>query len=239
VRHLPTADRQGRYHIEGTLQVADKTAIKEMTAMLTPLIKALGQARKASLAPLTRYWIRPCSDNVSHHLNYTSPTYLPALGASVFRLRDNIRDALYTRRSGNFWVVCANKLMGIGPHLSDQAASDISRLWGRDAVHPLPEAYDALSSAIERDILLENARYINPPKQLGEVAPKRPRTDFSKTRQQWVDGCSAAIPRRDTYNPSVRTTGVRGKGNGGGAGFRGGRKPFRGSHTNRGGWKGK
>jgi hypothetical protein len=87
VRHLPTCDRQGRYHIEGTLQVADKSAIKEMTAMLTPLIKALGQARKAFLAPLTRYWIRPCCDNVNHHLNYSSPTYLPALGASVFRLR--------------------------------------------------------------------------------------------------------------------------------------------------------
>jgi hypothetical protein len=119
VRHLPTPDKQGRYHIEGTLQVADKTAIK-----------ALGQARKAFLAPLMRYWIRPCCDNVNHHLNYSSPTYLPTLGASVFCLRDNIRDALYTRRTGNFRVVCANKLMGIGPHLSDQAASDISRLWG-------------------------------------------------------------------------------------------------------------
>jgi hypothetical protein len=98
--------------------------------MLTPLIKALGQAHKAFLAPLTRYWIRPCCDNVNHHLNYSSPTYLPALGASVFRLRDNIRDALYTRRTGNFRVVCANKLMGIGPHLSDQAASDIRNCGG-------------------------------------------------------------------------------------------------------------
>ncbi len=44
VRHLPTCDLQGRYHIDGTLQVADKPAIKEMTAMLSPLIKALGQA---------------------------------------------------------------------------------------------------------------------------------------------------------------------------------------------------
>jgi hypothetical protein len=37
VRHLPTCDRQGRYHIDGTLQVADKSAIKEMTALLSPL----------------------------------------------------------------------------------------------------------------------------------------------------------------------------------------------------------
>ncbi len=138
VRHLPTPDKQGRYHIEGTLQVADKTAIKEMIALLTPLIKALGQARKAFLAPLTRNWIKPCCDNVNHHVNYSYLTYLPALGASVFRLRDNIRDALYTRRTGNFRAVCANKLMGIGPHLSDQAASDISRLWGGGGMPSTP-----------------------------------------------------------------------------------------------------
>jgi hypothetical protein len=126
VRYLSAPDNLSRYHIDGTLQVADKTAIKEMTVLLTPLIKALGQARKAFLAPLTRYWIKPCCDNVNHHVNYSAPSYLMALGASVFRLRDNIRDALFKRRTSNFRVVCANKLMGIGPHLSDQAASDIS-----------------------------------------------------------------------------------------------------------------
>ncbi len=85
---------------------------------------------KAFLASLNRYCIKPCCDNVNHHVNYSSLSYLPALGSSVFRLRDNIRDALFMRRTSNFRVVCANKLMGIGPHLSNQAASDISRLWG-------------------------------------------------------------------------------------------------------------
>jgi hypothetical protein len=44
--------------------------------------------------------------------------------------------------------------MGIGPHLSDQAASDISKLWGGDAVHPLPEAYDALTNWLMTSIWL-------------------------------------------------------------------------------------
>ncbi len=122
VRHLPDPDNCGRYHIDGTLQVADKAAIKEMTASLHPLIKALGQARKAFLSPLTRYWLKPCCDDTNHHLNYSAPAYLPALGASVFRLRDNIRDCLFTRRTSNFRVVCSNKLMGIGPQLSDEMA---------------------------------------------------------------------------------------------------------------------
>jgi hypothetical protein len=149
----------------------DKAAIKEMTALLTPLIKALGQA---FLALLTRYWLKPCCNIVKHHMNYSASTYLPVLGASTFRLRDNIWDALFTRRTSNFRLICANKLMGIGPHLSDKAASDISRLWGGDTIYPLPEAYDALACAIESDILVEGVCYINPPKTQGSPVAEKP-----------------------------------------------------------------
>jgi hypothetical protein len=41
IRHLPAPDNHGRYNINGTLQVVDKAAIKEMTASLLPLIKAM------------------------------------------------------------------------------------------------------------------------------------------------------------------------------------------------------
>jgi hypothetical protein len=145
--------------------VADKSAVKEMTAMLHPLIKALGQARKAFLSPLSRYWVKPCCKNPLHLLNYSPPAYPPALGSSVFRLRDNIRDALYTRRCSNFCIICTSRrLLRIGPNLSDEAAKELSRLWGGDPEHPLPEAYEELASRIISDILIEGVKYINPPK---------------------------------------------------------------------------
>ncbi len=82
VRHLPKPDFDGayRYHIDGTLQIADKAAVKEMTTPFFPLKKALGQAKKALLTPLTGYWLKPCCDDSLHHLNDAAPTYLPALG---------------------------------------------------------------------------------------------------------------------------------------------------------------
>jgi lysophospholipase L1-like esterase len=222
VRSLPKPDGCGKYHINGTLQVANKAAVKEMTTLLQPLIKALGTAKKAFLSPLTRYWLKPCCDNELHHLNYSAPTYLPALGASVFRLRDSIRDSLYTKRCPNFRVVCSNRLLGIGPDLSDEAAREISLLWGTDPVHPSRDAYDALSRAIERDVLKEDVKYINPPQLHGGNPPKRPRPDLSQSRQGWVTGCSAAVPRRDTYQAakgsSARgslTRGSAGRGKGG------------------------
>jgi hypothetical protein len=110
-----------------------------MTALLHPLIKALGQSRKAFLSPLSRYWVKPCCDNPQHLVNYTSRAYLPALGSSIFRLWDNIRDALYKKSCSNFWVVCTNRRLGIGLRLSDEAARVLSRLWGSDPVHPKPE----------------------------------------------------------------------------------------------------
>ncbi len=59
---------------------------------------------------------------------------------------------------------------------------------GGDAVHPLPEAYDALTSAIERDILMENARYINPPSRLARVPPKDPRRTSAKRDNSGLTG---------------------------------------------------
>jgi hypothetical protein len=191
--------------------------VKETTALLSPLLKALGQAKKVFLAPLTRYWLKPCCDDPLHHLNFSAPTYLPALGATVFRLRDNIRDALYTRHCSNFRVVCTNKLIGIGPQLAqlgDDAAKEISQMWGSDPVHPSRAAYEALATAIDRDVLTDEVKYINAPKSHGYSAAKKQKTDLCRSRQGWVLGCSTVVPRRDT-TPSSRGRHGRGYGSSG------------------------
>jgi hypothetical protein len=100
--------------------------------------------------------------------------------------------------------------MGIGPNLSGDAAKELSRRWGGDPVHPVPEAYEELASKVMSDILIEGVKYINPPKeQHSASAPKKPRTDLACSRQDWVEGCSAALPRRDmeiSGKGSVRTS---------------------------------
>jgi hypothetical protein len=99
VRYLPKADQYRHYHVTGSLQIADKAAVKEMVGILTPVIKTMGQAKKIFLTPLARYWLKPCCSDPEHHTNYSAPNYLPALGSNVFRLREHIRDALYSRRA--------------------------------------------------------------------------------------------------------------------------------------------
>jgi hypothetical protein len=115
VRYLPEIDQYGHYHITGSLQIADKGAVKEMVGLHAPLFKVIGQLRKLILTPLARYWLKPCCENPEHHTNYSASTYLPALGSNVFRLREHIRDALFTCRTRNFRVICPIGCWDWGP----------------------------------------------------------------------------------------------------------------------------
>jgi hypothetical protein len=88
--------------------------------------------------------------------------------------------------------------IGLGPALEDDKAKEISAQWGNGAVHPLPVAYEIMATALENDVGDQGSKYINPPKSLGDPPGKKQKIDHSKLRQGWVDGCSAALPRRDT-----------------------------------------
>jgi hypothetical protein len=188
-----------------------------MVGLLAPLFRVIGHIRKLVLTPLARYWLKPCCENPDHHTNYTSSTYLPLLGANVFKLRESIRDSLFTRRTSNFRVICTNRMLGLGPMLDDERAAEISEQWGRDAVHPLQAAYATIASALDKNISDEGAKYINPPKSASGPPLKCPKIDQSRLRQDWVVGCSAALPRRDTVSGQhiPRGNSNRGKNRGG------------------------
>jgi hypothetical protein len=112
-------------------------------------------------------------------------------------------------------------MLGLGPMLDDEKASEISEQWGKDAVHPLQAAYATIASAMDSDISDDGARYINPPKSASGPPEKRLRVDHSKLRQDWVEGCSAALPRRDTISgqPNTRGNSARGRSRGSGHGI--------------------
>jgi hypothetical protein len=51
--------------------------------------------------------------------------------------------------------------------------------------------------AIKADLQDKEARYTNPPKHL-QLGAKKAGHDPSLEREGWVDGCSAALPRKDS-----------------------------------------
>jgi hypothetical protein len=75
-----------------------------------------------------------------------------------------------------------------------------------------------MAEHLEKDMLNLDARYTNPVKHHGQ---KKPRIDLSLGRADWVAGCSAAAPRRDTLPPQFPTSSRAAAGGSAGYGFRG------------------
>jgi hypothetical protein len=222
VKHLPARDSAGKYHIDGPLVVADKSGVKDLTAKLTPLLRELGDCKKVFMTPLARYWRAPCCSNEEHLVNYSEHGYLPRLNTAISALRDCIRDSLYTKRVSNYRVLCPNKMVGLGPRIggiSDDEAREHACRWGDDPVHPTAAAYQKIAEDLSSDLSNTDARYTNPAKLTLSNGNKRPRVDYSLQRADWVAGCPAALPRRD----SAPDHGTRG------------RTPYRGNKFVRGG----
>jgi hypothetical protein len=206
---LPGKDWQGRYHVDGSLDlvVADKATVRDLLSTTGPVIRALGNSRKIFLTPLARYWVSPCCGDTGHVTNYHTVGYLPKLGEAVYALRDYVRDFLFIKKTPCFRVLCPNHMMGMGQRRiepSDDEAARTAALWGPDPVHPSAVAYRVMADAIEADLLNPDSKYTNPSSSQRVVKKSRP--DPSLDRASWVAGCSAALPRRD----SIPFRGARG-----------------------------
>jgi hypothetical protein len=225
-RHLPHRDTDGTYHVDGVLHVADKPAVRDLISKLTPRLKTLGpRVKKVFLSPLTRYWIRPCCSAQGHLTNYNAVFFLPNLGVGVYSLREFIRDSLYVRRASNFRVICLNRMLNIHPGLTDEEAREVASLWGDNPVHPSARAYCMIANKLEEDLESE-ARFTNPRKEPAGT-PQKKRSDLSLTRQPWVDGCSAALPRGDVRAAAPQRGSSRGSSYTPSRGHRGGRGKYR------------
>jgi hypothetical protein len=110
-------------------------------------------------------------------------------------------------------------MLGIRSGLSDEDAIEASKLWGSAAVHPSAEGYSCIATKLEEE-LTSDGRFTNAAK-LADTSVKRPRLDLSLSRQPWVEGCSAALPRADIQPPRGGGPSARGRHPGGGSGQRG------------------
>jgi hypothetical protein len=116
-------------------------------------------------------------------------------------------------------------MLNIRPGITDEEAREAASLWGKNPVHPSSHAYCTIANKLEEDLESE-ARFTNPPKE--PVGTKlRKQSDLSLTRQPWVDGCSAALPRGDVRDATSHRGTARGSLSTPARGNRGGRGKFR------------
>ncbi len=58
-RALPAKGRDGKYHVECRLEIANREEVKRMVSTSIPLLRAGGQCRKVILTPTGRYKYDP------------------------------------------------------------------------------------------------------------------------------------------------------------------------------------
>jgi hypothetical protein len=98
-RHHPVWDQKGIYHIDGRLVVANKDTVKELTALLLPLLKMIGASMKLVLAPLSHYWLVPCCDDEDHVVGHNSSAYIMT---ESMHWEGYIRNCLFTPKIANY-----------------------------------------------------------------------------------------------------------------------------------------
>jgi hypothetical protein len=94
-----------------------------------PPDESAGTSQVDMLDTMAHCWLTPCCRDAKHQVNLSASTYSPALRACVFHLRDYIRDSLCTKQTNNFRMLCLNRMLGLCPQLSDEAARKISEMW--------------------------------------------------------------------------------------------------------------
>jgi hypothetical protein len=248
-RGLPEKGPDGKYHIDGKLEVATREEAKRMVSSSIPLLRAGGQCRKMILTPSGRYKYFPCCNTRGHCSNMKERNYGRWMEDKMGELKGIVRDYVRMRNIKRATVMEFGKLITPSPGQSEYLQEE--EIWGEDPVHYTPKGYSLAAAGLESLVYekkaeeKEEASRPNP--------PKKPRLDLTKNRPAWCMGSVAEAVRCDGPSSSGRWMGRgraaprggasndqlsgRGRGDYGSGRGRGHSEPFRGhSEPSRGRW---
>jgi hypothetical protein len=143
----PPFKLDGKWHIEGSLQCADRSEVKQLFGSVAGLLRAAGESEKLIVSPLVRYCARPCCLDPGHVTNMGSPDYAKLLSEQLSAVNDWLKDMAFFKRIRNFKVICPNKLLNANKSV-EAAAANLAKFWVADPVHMTEAGYSALAGAI-------------------------------------------------------------------------------------------
>jgi hypothetical protein len=112
-RTLPKKDKEGKYHVEGQVQLAGCKHARCLMNNCSPLWEILAEVRKVIGGPLTRYFRIPCCGLSSHCTNLGLPGYRGGMLSDLADIKDSIKEECTAIGMKNFKVVSLCDLMGI------------------------------------------------------------------------------------------------------------------------------
>ena len=191
-----TRDQDGRYHVEGDLVLADRSAQLAVLKLCSPIWDTAAGKHMVVVSPLPRYVRDGCCDAQEHMPNRKDPEFYTTLKQELAACAKNIKDFLFNSGMRNGRVMDPQK------NLRGLSVADI---WREDPIHPKEEVYAELAVGV-----------IDVEKSCGNGRDKRKARDHSwdsgmasrggRMVRGWADGSGQGMDSGGRRGGSSRST---------------------------------
>jgi hypothetical protein len=193
-RSLPQKGRDGRYHVEGKLDIVGRDVIKKMVSTSIPLLRAGRQCRKVILTPAGGYRYTPCCTTVGHVSNLTDRNYGRWMEEKLTELRGVVRDYVRMRNIKRATVMKMGQLLT--PSAGQSGYLHEEEIWGEDPVRLTTKGYSTVAAGLESLIYEKRGEEREAEEKESQGPSKKPRYDAAESRPAWVKGSVAEAVRR-------------------------------------------
>ncbi len=146
-RHLPEKGHDGKYYIDGKLDIANRDEVKKLVSKSIPLLRAGGLCRKIVLIPAARFRRNPCCTTRGHCSNRHEKNYKQWMEGKLAEVRGIIRDYIRMRNIKRVTVIEMGQLITPSPGMSAYLQEE--EVWGDDPVHFTPKGYSLAAAGLE------------------------------------------------------------------------------------------
>jgi hypothetical protein len=185
-RELPVRGANGKFHINGKLEITTREDVKRMVSSAIPLLRAGGQCRKLILTPGCRYRYNPCCLTKGHCANIRERNYGKWMEEKLAEVRGIVRDYVRMRNIKGASVMELGQLIVQPAGRSDYLHEE--EVWGEDPVHMTPTGYKLAAEGLESVIYEKRREEREVVEKSGQGPAKKPRVDPALSRPDWVRG---------------------------------------------------
>jgi hypothetical protein len=195
-RSLPCRGGDGKYHVDGKLEIATREETKRLVSTSIPLLRAGGKCRKVILTPSGRYRYNPCCNIRGHCCNMKDSNYGRWMEEKMAEMRGIVRDYVRMRNIKRATVMEFGQL--ITPAAGQSSYLHEEEIWGEDPVHYTSKGYSLAAAGLESLVYEKRSEEKEIGSSGGQGPSKKAKMDLSLKRPDWVKGSVAEAVRRDT-----------------------------------------
>jgi hypothetical protein len=194
-RALPEKGPDGKFHVDGRLDIVTRDEAKRMVSTSFPLLRAGGQCRNIILTPGSRYRYNPCCLTRGHCSKLSERNYGKWMEEKLSELKNTVRDYVRMRNIKRAMVMELCQL--IKPPAGQSEYLHEEEIWGEDPVHMTRKGYKLAAAGIESLVYEKRSEEKEAEEKNGQRPSKKPRLDPALNRPSWISGSVSEAVRMD------------------------------------------